>query len=149
MGRFRQGYYVPTNPDKYIGKIDKIFYRSSWEYRVMLYMDISKSVSKWSSEELIINYVGVDNKPHRYFPDIYCELSDLRKYVIEIKPKKDTLLYSGDITTPKGQKRLAESVVTMETNRLKWEACKSWCAINNITFMVWTEDEIFGKGVKP
>jgi hypothetical protein len=145
LGKFKQGFYRVINESKYIGDLSKVYYRSSWEYRVMLYMDVSKAIAKWSSEELIINYVGIDNKPHRYFPDIYCELADGRKYVIEIKPKRDTVIYSGNTSSPKGQKRLAESVITMETNRLKWEACREWCRINSIVFMVWTEDEIFGK----
>ena len=32
-GEYRSGKYEPKNPEKYIGDIHNIIYRSSWEYR--------------------------------------------------------------------------------------------------------------------
>lgn len=147
--KFKQGKYIPINPEKYIGKIDNIFYRSSWEQRVFLYMDLSKNVLKWASEEIVINYIKpTDNKQHRYFPDIYAEVltgSGAKKFLIEIKPKCDSEILKVKKVTAKSQQRVAESAVTMVINEAKWEAAKEWCRLNDITFMVWTEDEIFGK----
>jgi hypothetical protein len=149
VAKFKQGFYKVINEEKYIGKLDKVYYRSSWELQYMRWLDINKSVLKWSSEEIIIPYIKpTDNKPHRYYPDFYQEVitrTGPKKFLIEIKPMKDTELAKSKTNTPKAQRRLAESAITMEINRAKWEAAKEFCIKNNITFMVLTEKELFGK----
>ena len=64
-GRFR-----PKNPQKYKGDANNIIYRSTWEIKVMNYLDDNPNVIWWGSEELPIPYYSpVDKKMHRYFPD--------------------------------------------------------------------------------
>ena len=68
MSRFKQGYFKPTNPEKYKGNVDKIFYRSSWELKFNNWCDKHPSVLEWSSEEIVIPYKKpTDNQMHRYF----------------------------------------------------------------------------------
>jgi len=92
---YRQGKYVPLNPNKIIGDIDKIVYRSSWEKVVMTHFDVSSSVVKWGSEVIVIPYRSPkDNKLHRYFIDFIIVTKNSKdKYIvtlIEVKPDSQT-----------------------------------------------------------
>ena len=49
--KYKQGFYYPKNPNKYVGDVDNIVYRSSWELRVFKWMDDNPSVLEWASEE--------------------------------------------------------------------------------------------------
>ena len=53
-----KGLFKPKNPSKYKGNINEIVYRSSWEKKMMIYCDTTKSVVEWGSEELVIPYVS-------------------------------------------------------------------------------------------
>ena len=69
------GKYRPKNPKKYIGDKTKIFYRSLWERKFMVYCDTNTSVIEWGSEEIIIPYISPrDKQIHRYFPDFYIKV---------------------------------------------------------------------------
>ena len=73
-----KGRFTPKNPQKYAGDATNIIWRSTWERKVMDWLDQSESVVYWSSEELAIKYYNpVDNKIHRYFPD----------FIIKVKKK--------------------------------------------------------------
>ena len=67
--KFRQGYYKPKNPEKYKGNTLSVIYRSSWERKVMEFFDTSRNIEWWNSEGLVIPYMSIDKKIHRYFPD--------------------------------------------------------------------------------
>ena len=47
-----KGLFKPKNPSKYKGNINEIVYRSSWEKKMMIYCDTTKSVVEWGSEEI-------------------------------------------------------------------------------------------------
>ena len=65
-----KGYFKPRNPSKYSGDPTTIIYRSSWELKLMRYLDSHSDVIKWASEEFSIPYVSpIDGKVHKYFPD--------------------------------------------------------------------------------
>ena len=58
----------------------------------MVYCDLNEN-TEW--EVIIIPYRSpVDGKVHRYFPDFYIKVTEsmgyTKKYIIEIKPKKQT-----------------------------------------------------------
>ena len=85
-GRFR-----PKNPQKYKGDVNNIIYRSTWEIKVMNYLDDNPNVIWWGSEEFAIPYFSpVDRKKHRYFPDFIAKMrksdGSVMTYVIEVKP---------------------------------------------------------------
>jgi len=54
MGKFHQGKYVVKNKDKYVGDVKNVIYRSGWEKKVFLRLDINPNVLKWGSEILDI-----------------------------------------------------------------------------------------------
>lgn len=88
----------------------------------MLYCDRSPKILKWSSEELHIPYVGVDDRIHNYYPDFVVETHDSRTIVVEIKP---------------GFQR------GWKINKAKWKSAKSFCSALGYEFKVLTEKELF------
>jgi len=89
-----KGWFTPRNPQKYKGDATNIVYRSSWELRVMKYLDDNPAVVWWASEELFIPYKSpVDQKVHRYFPDFIARIRQANgeiTVVMEVKPFKQT-----------------------------------------------------------
>lgn len=149
MAKYKQGLYTVINKDKYIGDVNKVYYRSSWELTFMQYLDLNRGVKRWSSEEIHINYVKpTTGRVHRYFPDFYMEIETkdgVKKHLLEIKPVKDTELLKPKRNTLKSQQRVVESALTMSINEAKWVAARKWCDENDVKFMVLTEKELFGK----
>lgn len=140
--RYRQGIFVPTNPDKYIGE-SEIRYRSSWELRVCKWFDNHPSVLFWNSESLIVNYMSpVDSKMHRYYVDFVAKMKrrdgSIKTYAIEIKPE-------AQCNPPKNNKnrqRMLTETVTYVTNQAKWKTAKEYCAKLGMEFIVLTEKDI-------
>ena len=90
------GIFRPRNIKKYRGDYRNIIYRSSWEKVFMRYCDKNSNILEWGSEETIIPYRSpLDQRIHRYFPDFYIKVRDndgkAKKYIIEIKPKKQCI----------------------------------------------------------
>ena len=86
------GKYRPKDPKKYVGNPTRIYYRSLWERKFMVYCDTNDSIIEWGSEEVIIPYISPwDGRVHRYFPDFYIKVRQtdgkLKKFIIEIKQK--------------------------------------------------------------
>lgn len=144
---FSTGFYTPNNPHKYLGDIDKIEYRSSWELTTFKMLDNNINVLAWASEEIAIPYLkplpNGDFKKANYWPDIYVEFinskGELVKELMEIKPKKQTK--SSKSKDPK--RRLFENY-TVAVNMAKWQAAKSWCDAHGVSFKVYTEDSVYG-----
>ena len=89
------GRFIPKNPQKYVGDPKNIIYRSSWECKVMSWLDKNNDILSWASEELIVPYVSpVDGKWHRYFPDFLVKVrtkdGKTKTMMLEVKPKKQT-----------------------------------------------------------
>jgi len=138
------GTFRPTNPQKYIGDHKNIIYRSSWEARVMNWLDKNSSIVSWASEEVVIPYVSpVDGKWHRYFPDFVVKIRDrngtLKTMMLEVKPKKQT-------KAPEQQKRVTKRYITEVTtwgvNQAKWKAATEYCLDRNWEFRLITEDDL-------
>jgi len=143
MYKTYKGKYIPKNPEKYIGDITDIVYRSSWERRLMKFLDYNQNVISWSSEEAIIRYISpIDNKMHRYFIDAYAKIktkNGVKTYLIEVKPKHQTI-------PPKTPKRITkqykEALKTYSVNLAKWDAAKKVCEEKDWQFMILTEDHL-------
>jgi hypothetical protein len=138
------GLFTPKNPHKYIGDPTNIVYRSSWECKVMSWLDKSPDIISWASEELIIPYVSpVDGRFHRYFPDFLVKSrtkdGKLKTLLIEVKPKKQTM-------APEQRKRITKQyineVTTWGVNQAKWAAAIEYCKDRNWEFMLMTEDHL-------
>lgn len=127
-----------------MGDHKNIIYRSSWECRVMNWLDKNPNIVSWASEELIVPYKSpVDNKFHRYFPDFLVKVrtkeGKLRTLMIEVKPKKQT-------KEPKKQKRVTKQyineVTTWGVNSAKWKAATEYCLDRGWDFQIITEDDL-------
>lgn len=136
--------FIPKNPHKYVGDVDDIWARSSWEVTVMKWLDSRDAVIRWGSEEIIIPYLSPeDNKVHRYFPDFFVEYVDengiVKKEVLEVKPRHET-----DEKYAKHDR----SKKALAVNEAKWKAASIWCEQRNMNFRVLTEHSIFYQGEK-
>ncbi len=143
MGTLK-GKFSPKNIHKYRGDYRNIIYRSSWELKFMKYCDERDTVLEWGSEEIVIPYRSpLDNKIHRYFVDFYVKIRDsnnnISRYLIEIKPKKQTV-------EPKLPKRKTKSYIYEVTeyvkNQAKWSAAEEFCLDRKWKFMILTEDNL-------
>ncbi len=121
---YSQGNYIPKNKDKIIklNTIGGVYYRSSWEKKIMTWLDHNEKITKWGAECMRIPYqmTHFDNgdmkvKEHCYYPDFYYEMRNengqLRQVVVEVKPMKEykmvIALNEGKLQVPeKGTKKL-------------------------------------------
>jgi hypothetical protein len=138
-----KGRFIPQNPSKYNGDATNIIWRSTWEQRVMKWLDLSENVVWWSSEELPIKYFNpIDNKIHRYFPDFIVKIKKkdglVMTYVIEVKPEYQT---KQPVRKRKTQKFINESV-TYIVNQSKWKAATEFCKDHGWEFKILTEKDL-------
>ena len=139
-----KGKYRVKNPQKYIGNIDGITYRSSWERAAFLWCDRSPDVVKWSSEEIVIPYrYAVDERLHRYFVDLYLEMSNGDKWIIEIKPSKETK----PPRKGKNRQRYLQESMTYIKNQNKWKAADQFAKKQGWRFAIWDEKFLKKAGI--
>lgn len=139
-----KGKYRPSYPNKYKGDPTNIIYRSLWERKFMVFCDKNNKILEWGSEELALPYRSpLDNRIHRYFPDFYIKVKEgngyTQKYLIEIKPKKQTV-------EPKIKKKKTRGYIYEVTewakNQAKWKVAQEFCEDRQWKFKIITEDEL-------
>lgn len=139
--KYSQGIFIPCFPLKYKGDVNNIVYRSGLELRWYKYIDLNPSILEWNCEEAVIRYINpIDNKPHKYFIDVWIKYKDksgnIKQCLIEIKPLEQT-------KRPKLKKNKSKSycyaVNTYITNVSKWNAAKKVANEKNIEFKILTE----------
>lgn len=139
------GFYKPLNPKKYKGNPSNIIYRSLWERKFMVFCDINENIVEWGSEEIVVPYRSpIDGRIHRYYVDFYIKTKtktgDSKKYLIEVKPKKQTVQPTPN---PKRKtKTWRDAVLTFMKNKAKWEAAKDYCEDRQMQFLILTEDHL-------
>ena len=138
-----KGWFKPRNPQKYKGDPKGIVYRSSWELRVMKYLDDNPAVIWWASEELPIKYVSpIDQKVHRYFPDFIVRTKrrdgQETTMVLEVKPYRQTLM---PVQKRKTQ-RFINEMATYAINQEKWKAADLFCKEHGWQFKLITEKDL-------
>jgi len=144
----KQGYFIPSRPEKYIGN-PKIIFRSSWEFRFMQWCDTTPTVVRWSSEPIGIPYFNpLDRKVHTYFVDFYVAYTDSdgneKAWLVEVKPTKY-------IQHPKAPERMTEKQTANYLwaakqyiiNKAKFEAAKEYASGLGIGFGIITENFLF------
>jgi len=143
MGQSIKSRYVPSYPEKYLGDSNNIICRSSWERKFCRWCDLNENIISWGSEEIHIKYYDpVKKRVRNYFPDFIIKVKErdgkIKKYIIEVKPKKQTV-------PPKPRSRTTKSyineVYTYATNQAKWKAAEEFCKDRMIEFKIITEDE--------
>lgn len=143
-GRFR-----PTQPSKYKGNPSQICYRSSWEWKAMIFFDTNSNVLSWSSEEIALPYFDKASGRYRnYFPDFVITLKhedgSIKTVMVEIKP-------AIQIAPPRERKQNTKSktylweVTHYATNISKWEAAKLYCEKKGWEFRLMDE---YALGIK-
>lgn len=140
---YKQNWFSPKHPEKYVGDVNKIFYRSSWELRFKIFLDSNPNVLRWSSEEIAIPYIKpTDGKIHHYYPDYWVEFQntkgDIIQEIIEVKPLKQ----AKKPRSKNPRSRLYEDL-TYSINLAKWDAARQFCHKYNMEFRILTENSIF------
>ena len=109
----------------------------------MVFCDNQPSILEWGSEEVIIPYRAPDGIVRRYYPDFYIKVLEgsgkVTKYIIEIKPKKQTKPPNVKNKKTAAYKRDA---LTFAKNRAKWDAAEDFCEDRQMNFMILTEDHL-------
>ena len=147
MGQYYKGKYKVRNRDKYVGDVDNVVYRSSWERSAIKWLDTNPQIKYFAVEEVVIPYIcETDNRVHRYYLDLWFKTNEGHNYIIEIKPKKET-------TPPKKpsrgtKKRYLSESLTFVKNQSKWKAASEFAKDKGWTFEVWTEDTLKSLGIK-
>lgn len=142
-----QGKFIPKNPQKYEGNFKEIYYRSSWEFRVLAWLDANKDVVSYSSEEVVIPYIcATDGKWHSYYVDLKITFRNGTTHLIEIKPESQTV----PPKTPKKvqSKRYINEVLTYIKNESKWKAADEYAKKMNYKFAIWTEKSLQNLGIR-
>ena len=126
-------------PEKYTGDPTDIIMRSSWETKFAIWCDRNPQIVKWSSECTIVPYISpLDGRYHRYFVDFKIKTANGDVFLVEIKPKHQTLPPQG---TKKTKRYLTEASTYM-VNQAKWEAAKKYAEVRDWKFIVLTEFEL-------
>ena len=110
----------------------------------MVYCDRNKNILEWASEEIAIPYRSpIDNRVHRYFPDFYMKVKEMngriRKYIIEVKPAKQT---KPPVKPKRQTKKYISEAYEYAKNQAKWEMAREFCADRQWEFKVVTEKEL-------
>ena len=133
--------WTPTNPQKYEGNSNNIITRSSWETRMLNWLDTNPNIISYSSEEFFIPYISLlEGKPRRYFPDMKAKIktgNGIKTFIIEIKPANQRVP-----PTTKNQRRYLQEMETYILNKSKWEAADKWCKERGYEFMILDEYDL-------
>ena len=138
-----RGRFYPKHPLKYKGDPNKIIYRSSWEVRVMKYLDDNDGVVWWASEEMNVKYISpVDGRVHRYFPDFVVKVrrkdNSSTIFMLEVKPEAQTKLRQPKKVT----KQYVNEAATYAVNQAKWKYAEEFCKDRGWVFRVVTEKDL-------
>jgi len=149
-GEYKSGKFAPRNPEKYIGDIHNIIYRSSWEFRFCTYCDTNESIVKWSSEPLAIEYFNpLDKKVHNYNVDFYLKVvredREEQEWIVEIKPENQVKkpIYEGNNMTLQKLKSYNRNMQIWITNQAKFKSAKEWAEKRGYRFGVIDENFLF------
>ena len=145
MGKTLKGKFRPDNPEKYLGDVGLILYRSSWEFKFMRWCDTREDIIAWNSEETRVRYYDpVAKRTRTYYPDFYIRRQRpdgiIIEELVEVKPARQV---KGPPVNPKRKTRAwLNEVYTYATNTAKWKAASEFCEDRGWNFRIITENEI-------
>ena len=133
------------NPEKYIGDINNVVYRSLWERNVMRWLDENPNIVEWGSEEVSIQYEHpVRGGLAKYFPDFIFKHVNGSVKIVEVKP----FVQTKKPAAPKRQtQKYINEIATYAVNQQKWAKAEHYCRKNNIEFEIWTEVKLQKLGI--
>jgi hypothetical protein len=141
--KFKTGSFSPQNKDKYKGTYPIIF-RSSWEQKLMMYLDRCESCISWGSESTIVHY-HFAGRNRRYMIDFSASFknrdSKIQKYLIEVKPEKEK--YPPKQTPNKKNITYLKELRAYQMNSAKWESAQAFAKTKGYKFIVLTEKNLF------
>lgn len=143
--------FIPKNPEKYVGDLSRIEMRSSWEIKFANYCDMNPSIVQWNSEGVKVPYwSSADNKERTYHVDFIITVKTLdgtvKTMMVEIKPYKQTI--KPVQSRGKKMESYLSECYTYQVNMDKWISAKKFAADRNWSFVVMTEEQLYGKNVK-
>ena len=140
------GRYSIQNNSKYEGDPTKVFFRSLWERQVFRWADDNAEVLKWASEETVVPYIcKTDGRMHRYFVDLKIQMANGNTYLIEIKPKCQTL---PPVQPKRKTRKYITEVMTYAKNISKWEAADKYAKSQGWIFQIWHEETLKNLGIR-
>lgn len=137
-----QGYYVCKHPEKYVGDLSNVVFRSSWEFKFMRWCDNTPAVRRFSSEPMCIPYMDpIDHRVHDYFIDFWVEIADengkLNRWLIEVKPERHLVIPNEPKNqTAKSLKNHIDQVKRVMKNLAKFHAARNFAKMQNMQFGV-------------
>ena len=143
-----KGRFIPSHPEKYVGNIHRIIYRSGWERSVMVKLDRHPGIVQWSSEPMGIPYVSpLDGRTHKYFPDLWMKVKtkngDMETFLVEIKPFRQSVAPNlQDSFDGRKKKRYLRDSISFAINNAKWTSARRLCESQKWKFKVWTEKDV-------
>ncbi len=163
--QYQQGYFQPTNPEKYIGDVTQIIYRSSWEKRFCQWANDHPNIVKWGSENFKIPYENPVAKMvngqyvsaiNNYYVDFFITIKKddkLTTWLCEVKPKNQVpttaqferlsrMINEGN-KTEKKIKRYNHELKTLLVNRAKFLAAMKFAEARGCKFCVCDENFLF------
>lgn len=141
--KYLQGIYKVINKERYVGDVNNVIYRSSWELSYLFKLDTDPNVLQFSSEETIIPYQDYDGTIRRYFVDfkVVRKIGDnIITELIEIKPYKETI--PPVLSEGKKTKTKIREALTWDKNSRKWKAARKYCEKKGWQFRIVTEKEL-------
>ena len=141
-----KGKYRIKKPEKYAGDTSNVVFRSLWERNAFRWCENNPKVKLWNSEGVVVPYkCSIDNKLHRYFVDLLIEMENKKIFLVEIKPKNQSM-------PPKKKsrktKRYINEALTFSRNQDKWNAADKFAKHNGWQFQVWTKETLKNLGIK-
>lgn len=148
--RYKQGYFDVSKSSKYLEKHRPCIYRSSWEWKFMVWAEREDRVKKWISEPFSLEYPCLLTGKIRHYNidfvvDYSTEIGEDEKWLIEIKPSKEVkeAINFGRtlklITSPEAKKAYTASNKIAAKNYSKWTYAKKYCEERGYRFIIVTE----------
>lgn len=139
--------YIVKNKKKYIGNLNTVTARSSWERTTFKWVDNNPKIIKWASESVKIPYISpLDKKVHTYIVDMILYWDDGNVELVEIKPRKQTI--APKPPSNRRTKKFIRESQEYAKNMAKWQATIAYVKKRGWNFSVWHEDILKAKGIR-
>lgn len=143
--RYKQGYFNVSKSLKYKGQ-EPCIYRSSYEFKFMVWCELKDFVTSWSSEPFETEYLCLaTGKTRNYWIDFIVTIDKPETWLIEVKPSKEVQqaerfgkIYRA-LDSDIEKKRFVMSNKTAAKNWSKWLSCNKFAKSQGFKFVIVTE----------